>query len=162
MLSTNKKQSTKSRLAKILLNLIPAFRRSGGRVCFISDDYLEVQTKLKLSWKTRNWVGTTFGGSIYSSIDPIYMSQLMQLLGKEYVVWDKGANINFKKPIKCTVFARFVLTPSFIDTIKTEVAEHGKFVFDLPVNYQDEQGTVYTEMNKTLYVASKTYYKNRA
>lgn len=161
MLATNKKQNTKSRLAKTFLNMIPAFHRSGGRVCFISDDYLEVQTQLRLTWRTRNWVGTTFGGSIYSSIDPIYMSQLMQLLGKEYVVWDKGASINFKKPIRKTVYARFLLDLDFVNTIKAEVAENGKYVFDLPVHYEDEQGTVYTEITKTLYVASKTFYNSK-
>lgn len=161
MLHTDKNQNFKSRLARILLNLIPAFRRSGGRVCFISADYLEVQTKLRLTWRTRNWVGTTFGGSIYSSIDPIYMSQLIQLLGKQYVVWDKGASINFKKPIKTTVYARFLLTQDFLEKVKMEVGNNGKYIFDLPVCYQDTEGTIYAEMTKTLYVASKAYYKNR-
>jgi hypothetical protein len=161
MLPTTNKQNTRSRLVKTVLNLIPAFRRSGGKVCFISADYMEVQTKLKLSWKTRNWVGTIFGGSIYSSIDPIYMTQLMEILGKDYIVWDKAASINFKKPIKTTVYARFLLTHEIIDKIVAEVSANGKHVFDLPVKYEDLKGTVYSEMNKTLYVASKSYYKTK-
>tara|TARA_R110001592_G_scaffold9723_4_gene51501 strand:+ start:63665 stop:64153 length:489 start_codon:yes stop_codon:yes gene_type:complete len=161
MLQTDKKQSSRSRIVKIVLNLIPAFRRSGGRICFISSDWLEVQTRLKLSWRTRNWVGTTFGGSIYSSTDPVYMTQFIQILGKDYVVWDKAASVNFKKPIRKTVYARFLLTQEFIDEVKAEVAQNGKHVFDLPVHYQDKDGTVYAEISKTLYVASKDYYNKK-
>jgi hypothetical protein len=162
MLKTDKKQSSKSRLVKLVLNLVPAFRRSGGRVCFISSDWMEVQTRLKLSWRTRNWVGTTFGGSIYSSTDPIYMTQLIQILGKDYVVWDKAASVNFKKPVRKTVFARFLLTPELIEEVKAKVAQNGKHVFDLPAHYQDKDGTVYAEISKTLYVASKEHYKNKS
>ena len=89
------------------------------------------------------------------------MTQFIQILGKDYVVWDKAASVNFKKPIRKTVYARFLLTQEFIDEVKAEVAQNGKHVFDLPVHYQDKDGTVYAEISKTLYVASKDYYNKK-
>jgi len=41
-----------------------------------------------------------FGGSIYGALDPIYMVQLINILGGKYVVWDKAATIKFIRPIK--------------------------------------------------------------
>ena len=43
----------------------------------------------------RNYVGTQFGGSLYAMTDPFFMLMLMENLGRDYVVWDKAANIEF-------------------------------------------------------------------
>ena len=59
-----------------------------------------------------------FGGSIYGALDPIYMVQLINILGKDYVVWDKAAVIRFKKPGRTALTARFVLDQPEIDAIK--------------------------------------------
>jgi len=83
-----------------LFNLVPAYRRTGARISFISEDFKEVHLKLRLKWTTRNYVGTVFGGSIYGALDPIYMVQLINILGGKYVVWDKAATIKFIRPIK--------------------------------------------------------------
>ena len=79
-------------------NLFPAFRGTGGRVRFVSSDFREVSVELPLNWRTRNYVGTIFGGSLYACVDPFYMIMLIQTLGPEYVVWDKSASIRFRKP----------------------------------------------------------------
>ena len=75
-------------------NMFPAFRRSGGRITYISRDLKQVRIKLPLNWKTRNYVGTIYGGSMYAAIDPVYMAMLMKLLGANYVIWDKAAAIS--------------------------------------------------------------------
>ncbi len=71
-------------------NLFPAFRGTGGRVTYVSDDFREVRVRVPLNWRTRNYVGTIFGGSLYGAVDPFYMIMLTQTLGPDYVVWDKG------------------------------------------------------------------------
>jgi hypothetical protein len=38
---------------------------------------------MPLSWRTRNYVGTIFGGSMNSAVDPIYMVILIRRLGKD-------------------------------------------------------------------------------
>jgi acyl-coenzyme A thioesterase PaaI-like protein len=91
-------ESFQTRIDRLKFNIFPAYRGSGGRVTYIADDYREVRVKLPLSWRTRNYVGTIYGGSIYAAIDPIYMLMLVKNLGREYTVWDKAANIRFKSP----------------------------------------------------------------
>jgi len=52
---------------------------------------------LRLRWWNRNYIGTIFGGSIYSMCDPFHMVILLELLGPNYLVRDKGAEIRFLK-----------------------------------------------------------------
>jgi acyl-coenzyme A thioesterase PaaI-like protein len=100
-------ENFKSRRFRWFWNFFPAYRGTGGRVTYIADDFHEIRVKLPLSWRTRNYVGTIYGGSIYASIDPIYMLMLMHILGSEYIVWDKAAKIRFKKPGKETLYVDF-------------------------------------------------------
>ena len=89
------------------------------------------------------------------------MLQLMKILGKEYVVWDKGAQIKFKKPIKKTVYARFIITDEILGEIKSKVMQGSSYTIDLPILLQDKQNVVYAEITKTIYIADKTYYQSR-
>ena len=77
-------ESFNTRLRRWKFNLFPAYRGSGGRVTYIADDFREVRIKLPLSLRTRNAVGTIYGGSMYGAVDPIYMIMLMRLLGRGY------------------------------------------------------------------------------
>ncbi len=159
--ATNNKESLTTCSYKLVFNFFPAYRRSGGRVIFIADDWSEVHIKLALTWRTKNYVGTIFGGSIYASIDPIYMMQLIKILGDDYVVWDKAATIKFIRPVRTTIYARFLLNAATIQEIRDNVAQNEKYVLELPVAYVDLNGTVYASATKSIYVASKQYYHNR-
>jgi len=159
--NTDKKEGFKSKIRRLAFNLFPAIRGTGVWVSFISDDYKEIHIRLPLSWRTRNYVGTIFGGSIYASTDPFYMLQLIKTLGKKYVVWDKSAEIKFKKPIKKTVYTRFLITDKILKEIKENVKRHGSYTISLPVLLQDKQEVIYAEIMKTIYVADKAYYKSR-
>jgi acyl-coenzyme A thioesterase PaaI-like protein len=158
---TNKKEDIRSKLKRLTFNLFPAIRGTGVWVSFISNDYREIHIRLPLNWRTRNYVGTIFGGSIYASTDPFYMLQLMQILGKKYVVWDKSAQIKFKKPIHKTVYARFLITDEILKEIKENVKKNNSCTIDLPVLLQDKEGTIYAEIIKTIYIADKNYYNTR-
>jgi len=85
----------------------------------------------------------------------------MKILGKEYVVWDKSAHIKFKKPIKKTVYSRFLITDEILEEIKENVKQKGSYTIDLPVLFQDKLDIVYAEILKTIYVADKSYYQSR-
>lgn len=158
---TDKKETFRSRMFRLFFNFFPVYRRTGARVTFISEDTSEIHIKLKLKWTTRNYVGTVFGGCIYAAADPIYMLQLIQLLGDDYVVWDKAASVKFIKPVRNTIYSRFVITEEILREIKTKVAAEQKYVMDIPAQWVDAEGTVYAEVIKTLYIADKEYYKNR-
>ena len=90
-----------------MFNLWPCFRGTGARVTHIADDWSELRVRLPLSRRTRNYVGTIFGGSMYAAVDPFQMLMLIQRLGPEYVVWDKAATIRFRQPGRSTLTATF-------------------------------------------------------
>ncbi len=98
-------QSIRTRLLRWGFNLFPAYRRTGARITYIAGDFGQVRIKLPLNWKTRNYVGTIFGGSMYGAIDTIYMIMFIKLLGPKYIVWDKAATIRFRKPGRTTLYA---------------------------------------------------------
>jgi acyl-coenzyme A thioesterase PaaI-like protein len=148
-------------LFRFCLNLWPCIRRTGGKITHISEDFTELDVKLKLTWRTWNAVGTIFGGSMYASTDPFYMLMLMRILGTDYVVWDKGCTIRFKKPAKKTIYAKFLITPEMLKEVKDKVAAEGKTTFTWSIAYKDKDGVVYSEFDKVLYVATKEAYKAR-
>ena len=160
-LKTQHKQGAKAIIRKTVFNLFPSYRRSGGRVCFISDNWKEVHIKLRYSWKTRNYVGSVFGGSIYAALDPIYMVQLIYILGKNYVVWDKDATVKFIKPIKKTVYARFLISEELLQEIRETIEKEQKGNFVLQTQFEDAEGTVYALVEKTIYIADKDFYSKR-
>src|SRR5207248_567645 len=86
------------RVLLYLWNFWPPFWGAGIKIDVISPDYKYVRTRLKRRPWTKNIVSTQFGGSIYAMTDPIYMVMLLMLLGRDYIVWDKAANIRFRKP----------------------------------------------------------------
>lgn len=159
--STNKTMSFKTRLFCWALNLFPTYRRTGGRAFFISDDLKDVHIRLKLGWGTRNYVGTTFGGSMASAADPIYMIQLMRLLGDDYIVWDKAANIRFRRPGNQTLYIRFLIEDDLLEQIKQRVITEQEFDLELETDWIDAKGKVYATVTKTLYVADKAFYKEK-
>ncbi len=148
----------KGRLFKLLFNLSPMYRRTGGRLLKVSDDLKYVKIKLPLNYKTKNYVGTLYGGHMYSCVDGIYMVQLIYILGKSYVVWDKSASIRFRRPGNKTLFAEFLITDQLLEQIKRGINQHQEQDFNLSVNLTDNEGVVYAEIEKLIYIASKEYY----
>ena len=93
-------ESLRTRLERLGFDLFPAYRFGGGRVTYIREDWREVHVEVPLNWRTRNYVGTTFGGSMYAAVDPIYMLVLIRNLGRAYTVWDRAASISFERPVE--------------------------------------------------------------
>lgn len=151
----------KGRIFKLMFNIFPGFRRTGARMIKASDDLHYAKIKLPLNYKTRNYVGTIYGGSMYSCADGIYMVQLINILGKEYVVWDKSASIRFRRPGNTTLFGEFVLETQFIEQIKSEIAIEKEKDYILKVDLVDKEGEIYATIEKVLYIALKSHYKEK-
>ncbi|MGQ0541788.1 MAG: DUF4442 domain-containing protein [Blastocatellia bacterium] len=148
-------ESFKSRVFRWGFNFFPAYRGTGGRLIFVAKDFREIRIKLPLNWRTRNYVGTIYGGSIYASVDPIYMLMLIRILGPEYIVWDKSAKIRFRKPGKTTLYADFNLSNDEIEEVK-RLAESAKSVDRIyEVELKDKEGLVHAQIEKTLYISKK-------
>ena len=148
-------ESLKSRWFRWGFNVFPAYRGTGGRITYIADDWNEVRVKLPLNWRTRNYVGTIYGGSIYAAIDPIYMLMLMKILGPGYTVWDKAAKIRFRKPGRGTLYADFRLDAREIDEIKDLAADKSSIDRIYNVDLKDTAGAVHAQIEKTIYIAKK-------
>lgn len=159
LFQTDKRENRKTRIKRLYFNFFPAYRGTGARVAFISSDYTEIHIRLRLYWRTKNYVGTVFGGSIFGALDPIYMVQLINILGKDYVVWDKEAKVKFLKPVDKTVFAKFLITEDLLEEIKKEISLNKKMHIKLPVSFVDKQGIAYATVEKLLFIADKDYYK---
>jgi acyl-coenzyme A thioesterase PaaI-like protein len=136
-------------------NLFPAYRGSGARVTYIADDFREIRARLPLSWRSKNVVGTIFGGSMYATVDPVYMIQLMKLLGRDYVVWDKAATIRFLKPGRTTLYATFRIDDAELAAIREATADGAPVDRVYHVDLVDSEGTVHAAVDKTIYIRRK-------
>lgn len=74
-------ESWQTRIARWTFNWFPAYRGTGAKITCIASDWFEVRVRLPLSSRTRNYVGTIFGGSMYGAVDPVYMIMLIKALG---------------------------------------------------------------------------------
>jgi Domain of unknown function (DUF4442) len=145
-----------SKLQRFMLraiNIWPPLLGAGIRVHWRSNRVVDVEMKLR-PWN-RNYVGTHYGGSLYSMTDPFYMLMLMENLGRDYVVWDKAASIRFRKPGKGRVKAEFRLSDAQLDEIRTKLTTQEKYEPTFLVEVKDEAGDVVAEVQKILHVRKK-------
>ncbi|WP_240475165.1 DUF4442 domain-containing protein [Neotamlana sedimentorum] len=161
MLKVLQKIFKSNTILKTGFNLNIPYRRSSGRVCFVSDDLQTIKIKIPLTYKNKNYIGTMFGGSMFAATDPIYMMQLITILGNNYVVWDKAGSIQFKRPVTKTVFANFIITNEFLKQIENDINKYNEKDYCLKVNLTDKDGVTYAEVERVIYIASKFYYKNK-
>ena len=145
-------ESFASRRLRWTFNLIPAYRGTGARVTYVASDFREVRVELPLSWRTRNYVGTIFGGSLYGAVDPVYMIMLIKILGPSYTVWDKAAAIRFRRPGRSTLSARFALDEEEIRTIRELAERHPSIDRVYHVDLADAAGLVHASVEKTVYI----------
>lgn len=110
---------------------------------------------MKLTGFNRNLVGVHFGGSLYAMCDPWFMLILMRLLGRDYIVWDKAASIQFKKPGRGRVKARFYIPSECVEEIRKDADVKGKIEPIFKVNVVDDDGQVIAQVEKLLYVRRK-------
>jgi hypothetical protein len=139
-----------------LLNLYPPYLFTRTRVKSISDDWREAVVELKKSLLTRNYVGTTFGGSIFAASDPFFMLMLIHIFGiRDYIVWDKAATIEYKRPVRSTLTFHFQISDEDLALIEKELEDHGKSEPVLFVDGVDRKGEVCVTVSKTLYIRKK-------
>jgi hypothetical protein len=148
-------ESLRTRLMRWAFNLYPAYRGTGGRITYIAADYHEIRMKLPLSWRTRNYVGTIFGGSIYGSTDPMFMIMLIKILGPDYVVWYKAATIRFRRPGRSTLEATFSIDPAVVSEIREVLKDAPKFEKVFTTELRDRGGEIHAVIEKTIHIAKR-------
>lgn len=149
-------ESLRTKLTRMAYTyLIPAYRGTGGKIAYASDDWREVRVEIPLSRRTRNYVGTIFGGSMYGAVDPIYMVMLIKALGPDYVVWDKAATIRFRKPGRSTLHARFVIDDAELDTIRDALRTQPTVDRTYIIHLVDAGGVLHAEVEKVIHIRPK-------
>ena len=146
--------SLAQRLMLRFVNIWPPIAGAGIRIRW-APDMKSVDVDMKLRFWNRNFVGTHYGGSLYSMTDPFYMLMLIKHLGPDYVVWDKAASIRFRRPGKGRVRAEFRLTDDQLNDIREQLKTLPKYEPTFTVEVKDESGQVVTEVQKVLHIRKK-------
>ncbi|HKP77433.1 MAG TPA: DUF4442 domain-containing protein [Longimicrobiaceae bacterium] len=149
-------ESLRTRLTRIAYTyFFPAYRGTGGHITYVSDDWREIRVEVPLSRRTKNYVGTIFGGSMYGAVDPIYMVMLIKALGPGYVVWDKAASIRFRKPGRSTLHARFLIGDAELDAIREALRTQPAIERTYAIQLTDAAGVVHAEVEKVIHIRVK-------
>jgi acyl-coenzyme A thioesterase PaaI-like protein len=148
--------SWRKRFFKQFVSLYPPYLGAGVRVTRATPDFRLVEVEMRLWPWNRNYVGTHFGGSLFSMADPFFMIMLIEQLGPGYTVWDKAGSIRFRRPGRGTVRARFEIPPERLEEIRRAADAGGKVEPTFTVSILDAQGEVVAEVEKLLSVRRKT------
>jgi acyl-coenzyme A thioesterase PaaI-like protein len=143
------------RAARLLFNTYPPYLMTGIRVVEVSPDWRRVIVRMGLHWYNRNYFGTQFGGSLYAMTDPFYAIMLVRNLGLGHIVWDRAARIEFLRPGRGAVWARFELTQQMIDEARDATEGGEKYHPEWPIEIRDDSGELVARVVKTLYVRRK-------
>lgn len=139
-----------------LWNFWPPFLGAGIKIDTVSADFSHVRMRLKRRFWNRNIVGTQYGGSIYSMVDPIYMTMMLVRFQKEYIIWDKAASIRFKKPGKTDLTADFRLSKDDFDEIRKRLSTEAKIDWERQIQVKDHSGEVIAEVTKVIHIRNKS------
>ena len=148
-------------LLKMRINTYAPYIGAGIKIEHINLDQGLCVVSMGLNSLNKNIVGTQFGGSLYSMVDPFYMLMLMHQLGSSYVVWDKSSHIDFVAPGNSKVTARMKIPSNEIKTIQ-DLAKDGEPVFrEYMVDIVDEQQKIIATVTKTIYIRLRKYSKSK-
>ena len=142
-------------------NLHPAYRRTGGRVDYVSPDLTTIRVRVPLNRGTRNLVGTIFGGSLFAITDGPHPFLLILALGRDYVIWDKAASIQYRRPGRTTLYGDCTITAEEIAEVKDILTRQPEVDRVYRVELKDESGIVHAIVERTVYIANKEHYRQK-
>lgn len=160
-MSILKKLVTIPFVTKYMINNFAPFAGAGISLDKIDLKNYHIRVKMPLTRKNKNIVGVHFGGSLYSMVDPFYMTLLMYHLGSDYIVWDKSASIEYLTPGRSTVYADIRIDQSEIQTIKSLADNYAPVYRNYIVNIVDHSGLRIAEIHKTIYIRRKKSHATR-
>lgn len=118
----------------------------------LSGDFRYARVAMRQRVSNSTLWGAHFGGSLFAMTDSVYALLLKQNLGPGYVVWDKSATIDFRKPGRGRVWCEFHVDAPLLERIREETRDGGKSEPVIEVQVYDPQREVVAAVSKTLYV----------
>ena len=130
----------------------PTLSAQGITVVELADDFTRAVIRMELTAENANYMGTAFGGSLFSMLDPFLVIMALNQLGPGYNVWDQAAEITFVSPGKQAVTATVELPVSTIAQLREAAADGAKVLrwFEIPITHDD--GSVVARVRRQLYV----------
>ena len=142
-------------LLRWIFNLWPPFAAAGIHVSHLSPDWRHARVELRMRPWNRNYVGTHFGGNLFSMTDPFWMVMTMHALGRGYIVWDRAGEIDFLKPGRGTVAAEFHLDDDALAQMRAATEHGSRHLRWFTTDIVDAGGEVVAQVRKQLYVRRK-------
>lgn len=155
-------QAWRPHVIRLGFNLHPAYRRTGGRVEHVSPDLTLIRIRLPFNRATRNLVGSMFGGSLFAITDGPHPFLLLLALGREYIVWDKSASIQYKRPGRDTLYAECIVSAAEVAEIRDILLRQPEVDRVYRIELKDSNGIVHSVVERTIYIANKAHYAQKS
>ena len=120
----------KPRELKRMLNLWIPFIFNRIKIIHVSDDFRQIDVRLKLSFWNRNPGKAIWGGAIFSAADsfyPIMLKQNALYNGIKTQFFTKSTQVNYIKEAKTNLMFNFKLTEDEISNMLHILNEEGKY-----------------------------------
>lgn len=104
-----------------------------------------------MNWRTRNYVGTLFGGSMFAAVDPIYMVMWLKVLPEEFRIWVKKGEIDFRRPGRETLYAGFLITDAELSSITAALDAAGSCQRDVEIPLTTASGDTCAVVGQVLH-----------
>ncbi|MFT5426948.1 MAG: hypothetical protein ACI9ZT_001896 [Gammaproteobacteria bacterium] len=130
---------------KTIFNFYPPLFINRTKVIYVSDDFKEVDVRLRFSLMNRNFNGSTFGGSIFMAADAYYPVMYRAALSNRHVkcqAWLKQAEIDYLKPACSDLIYKYRLSDDDMDNAETAIRETGRFKEWHTVEAVDREGDI--------------------
>lgn len=134
------------------INSWPTFAAQKIHITDLADDWTNVTVRLELTAENANYLGTAFGGSLFSMIDPFLVILIARQLGPGYAVWDKHVEIDFIRPGRGPVTAHIEVSPEHVDKIRSATTDDTPHLewFEVPLLAED--GTTIAVQHRQIYI----------
>jgi len=136
-------------------NYFPSFRGTGGKIVYIFGDWREVRIKLPLTWRTRNYVGTIYGGSCMPPLTPFTWWCSSRFTGPSTPYGTKLQPSVLKNRVRARCTRRSASRARKSSIIKTALASAPSVERIYHVELRDAQHVVCASIEKTVYIRRK-------
>lgn len=145
--------------AKWFMNLYPPNLFNRIVISRISNNFREVEIKVRKSLLNRNLQGTIFGGTLYSAADPYPAIIYWQILKQQDInteAWLKKAEVEYHKPASTSITLKYKITEKEISEAMEELFKSGKFSCWHTVQGKDKNGEVCVTIKSQIVLKMRT------